>query len=91
MPVLVKPTGGPEERIRPGISGCAASSDGEFFQRIEHLPDDARLRSGTAHAARAHAEALDRQTAADGLSEMHARLVSKSPEAPGFPHDLQRS
>ena len=76
LPAVVHAVGGPRECIRPGISGfAAASGEDEFFERVGLLLDDPWLREHMGHAAREFAASMDWQAVADGLSELHSRVL----------------
>ena len=80
LPAIVYDIGGPRECIRPGQTGFAVpfGDEREFFDRVELLLDDVRLRQEMGHAARDFATTFSWESILDSLLDIHTRLLHDS-------------
>jgi glycosyltransferase involved in cell wall biosynthesis len=86
LPAVVFNTGGPQECIRPGISGYVveAGDVAGFWARAEELIDSSALRRRMARAARTFAATLSWNHVLDGLIDLY-REVCGLPPIPAEP------
>ena len=83
LPAVVWGVGGPQECIRPGISGLVADAGDEdgFFSAIELLLDDAETREEMGGAAREFAAGMSWEAVLDALITLHSRLGRPEPDS----------
>jgi glycosyltransferase involved in cell wall biosynthesis len=77
MPAVVYGTGGPQECIRPDVSGFVADAGDEsgFWDRVEQLLDDPARRIDMGEAARRFALTLSWDSVLDGLIDLYREIV----------------
>lgn len=77
LPAVVYGTGGPQECIRPAVSGFVADADDEweFWNRVEVLLDDPARRFAMGKAARDFALTLSWDSVLEGLIDLYREII----------------